>query len=46
MTDFGTMKQLQLPADDLYQKALHLLVLELFLRGSTNSRHGESGSGA
>jgi hypothetical protein len=46
MTDFGTMKQLRLPDDDLYQKALHLLVLELFLRGSTNFRHGESGSGA
>jgi len=44
--DSGTMKRLRLPADDLYQKALHLLGLEPFLRGSTNFRHGESESGA
>ena len=40
------MKRLRLPAADLYRKALHLLVLELFLHGLTNFHHGESESEA
>ena len=44
--DSYTMRRPRLPAGDLYQKVLHPLALEPFLRGSTNFRHGESESGA
>ena len=45
-TDSYTMRRPRLPAGGLYQKVLHPLAPELFLRGSISFHHGELKFGA